>query len=223
MRLLKTASINERTLFPLDARFRISVALSPGHWVVGKGGNVAHYDQYSHLAALEILARQNRELWAALGSDYLIKPDIVIARHPEPDEKFDADVGRAYLNDHVAKLTPLRLSNNDKPILHASISCKWTIRSDCVQNARSEGLVLVRNRKGRLPHIAVITGEPSPSRIASIALGTGDIDCVYHFALTELREVVSEPSLGEASDLVETMIAGKRLRDISDLPVDVII
>ena len=43
-----------------------------------------------------------------------------------------------------------------------------------------------RNRKGNLPHIVVVTGEPMPARIASLALGTGDIDCVYHFALYEL-------------------------------------
>lgn len=45
---------------------------------------------------------------------------------------------------------------------------------------------LIRNRKGNLPHIVVVTGEPMPARIASLALGTGDIDCVYHFALYEL-------------------------------------
>ena len=35
---------------------------------------------------------------------------------------------------------------------------------------------MVRNRKGRLPHIAVVTGEPTPGRIESIAPGSGDID-----------------------------------------------
>src|ERR1035438_2137764 len=84
-------------------------------------------------------------------------------------------------------------SNGGLPILHASISCKWTIRSDRVQNARSEALNLIRNRKGRLPHVVVVTGEPLPSRLSAIALGTGDIDCVYHFALrSEERRVGKE-------------------------------
>ena len=51
---------------------------------------------------------------------------------------------------------------------------------------------LIRNRKGHLPHIVVVTGEPLPSRLSSIALGTGDIDCVYHFALEELINAVDE-------------------------------
>ena len=87
----------------------------------------------------------------------------------------------------------------------------------------SEGLNLVRNRKGRLPHVAVITAEPTPTRIASLALGTGDIDCVYHFALDELRSTLEDQRREETLELLESMIQGKRLRDISDLPLDLVI
>jgi len=69
----------------------------------------------------------------------------------------------------------------------------------------------------------VVTAEPSPSRIASLALGTGDIDCVYHVALYELLAAVSKcssRSRGEAKILLDNMIEGKRLKDISDLPLD---
>lgn len=106
------------------------------------------------------------------------------------------------------------------PTLHASISCKWTLRSDRSQNARTEALLLIRNRKGHIPHIAVVTGEPMPTRIASIALGTGDIDCVYHFALHELREAVRDMKDEAAIESLTMMIEGRRLRDISDLPFD---
>ena len=37
-----------------------------------------------------------------------------------------------------------------------------------------------------------VTAEPLPTRLASLALGTGDLDCVYHFALPELREAVEK-------------------------------
>jgi hypothetical protein len=107
--------------------------------------------------------------------------------------------------------------------LHASISCKWTIRSDRSQNARTEGLNLIRNRKGHTPHIAVITGEPMPTRIASLAMGTGDIDCVYHFALHELVEAVKEVSSEAAIETLDMLIDGRRLRDIADLPFDLAI
>ena len=82
---------------------------------------------------------------------------------------------------------------------------------------------MVRNRKGRLPHIAVVTGEPTPGRIASLALGTGDIDCVYHFALEELIHTLQEQNRESALELLMTMVEGKRLRDVSDLPLDLVI
>jgi hypothetical protein len=106
------------------------------------------------------------------------------------------------------------------PLLHASISCKWTIRSDRAQNSRTEALNLVRNRKGHLPHVVVVTGEPLPSRLASIALGTGDIDCVYHFALMELKETIQELNFLDAQEMLNIMVDGKRLKDIADLPLD---
>ena len=199
--------------------------LRPGRWEVSKGiggrSAIAQFDQYEHLAALEAASRDNPQLAAALGSDYLIKPDVVVIRFPEEDEVINA--GSALVDETQARRTPLRRVNNERPILHASVSCKWTVRSDRAQNARSEALNLVRNRKGRLPHIAVVTGEPTPNRIASIALGTGDIDCVYHFALPELLETVRRLKFEDAEEMLHTMIDGKRLRDIADLPLDLVI
>ena len=95
-----------------------------------------------------------------------------------------------------------------------------TIRSDRSQNTRTEALNLIRNRKGSLPHIAAVTAEPLPSRIAAIALGTGDLDCVYHFALPELRDALVDLGKEDQLDLLDVMIDGMRLRDISDLPFD---
>ena len=194
--------------------------LRPGEFRVNKGGGIAMFDQYAHLDDLEAIAKANREIATAIGSDYLIKPDIVVTRSPEDDESINAS--GPLVDSDTVRLTSLRAVNQPLEILHASISCKWTLRSDRAQNARSEGLNLVRNRKGRLPHIAVITGEPTPGRIASLALGTGDIDCVYHFALYELRKALVEQERDETIELLDTMVEGKRLRDISDLPLDLV-
>jgi len=167
------------------------------------------------------LVKENKALKAALG-DYVISPDIVIARHPVTDAEINQHakiVGKA----DTPNYSPLRANNNSALILHASVSCKWTLRSDRSQNARTEGLNLIRNRKGHTPHIAVITGEPVPSRIASLALGTGDLDCVYHFALPELIQAIADTSDATAIETLAMMIDGKRLRDIADLPFDLAI
>jgi hypothetical protein len=65
-----------------------------------------------------------------------------------------------------------------------------------------------------------ITGEPLPTRIAALALGTGDMDCVYHFALNEMVDVLHSMGNEDQLDILTSMIDGRRLRDISDLPFD---
>ena len=197
--------------------------LRPGAWDVRQvsGRNrleIAKYAQYAHLVALDRAAKSDPELAAALGSDYTITPDIVVVRSTVEDAAINA--AACLVNDSVTTLASLRQHNGGLPLLHASISCKWTIRSDRAQNARSEALNLVRNRKGRLPHVMVVTAEPLPSRLASIALGTGDIDCVYHFALYELQATVKALGMDDAADTLAVMVEGKRLKDISDLPLD---
>ena len=143
---------------------------------------------------------------------------MIVTRALESDAAINAD---EYLVDSiVARRADLRDGPDKSPLLHASISTKWTLRSDRAQNARSEALNLIRNRKGRQPHIMVVTGEPTPSRLSSLALGTGDIDCVYHFALDELTASVKDLGNTEAEDMLAIMIDGRRLKDIADLPLD---
>ncbi len=195
--------------------------IRPGKWSYTVS-EISAFDQYEHLKDLATVLKLQPQLQAALG-DYIIKPDIVIARIPLTDEEINTP--KLILKGDCATLTALRQANNPqaKPILHASISCKWTIRSDRSQNARTEGLNLIRNRKGHTPHIAIVTAEPLPSRIASIALGTGDVDYVYHMALYELQKAVEEIDDESLSDIFTLLVQGKRLRDISDLPFDLAI
>lgn len=200
--------------------------LRPGKWDIHRVGGrdrleIAKCEQYAHLIALDLATRDNPALAAALGRDYTITPDVVVIR--ETVEDSDINARTRLVDPSVSTLASLRKQNGGSPLLHASISCKWTIRSDRAQNSRSEALNLIRNRKGRLPHVVVITAEPLPSRLASIALGTGDIDCVYHFALYELRTALVKLGLDDASDMLAIMVNGKRLKDISDLPLDLVV
>lgn len=85
-----------------------------------------------------------------------------------------------------------------------------------IANTRTEALNLIRNRKGHLPYIVAVTAEPLPTRIATLALGPGDIDCVYHFALPELKKTIEKMKNQDLLEPLLSMIEGKRLRDISD-------
>lgn len=197
--------------------------LRPGQWSILQLGNnnrlkTSDFEQYEHLAYLSALTAENAQLAAALGNDYLVAPDVVIYRNLYEDEEINAK--QYIVDDEISRMADIRKSNGGKPLLHASVSAKYTMRSDRAQNSRTEALNLIRNRKGHLPHIVVVTAEPMPNRLASLALGTGDIDCVYHFALYELIRAVKQVGSEDAVETLETLVQGKRLKDISDLPLD---
>jgi NgoMIV restriction enzyme len=176
----------------------------PGDWEILRLGNsrsqlhLAGYEPYLHLGALDRAVADNPELLTVLGNAYAICPDVVVTRAPVSDEFLNREM--AIVDEKVGKLSSLRLRYENQPrILHAVISCKWTLRSDRAQNARSEALNLIRNRKGRTPHIMVVTGEP------------------------ELEIAVAEHGNPESQELLAMMINGNRLRDIADLPLDLAI
>lgn len=162
-------------------------------WHVDHKKVIADFSQYAHLGNLRKVVAKNPVLSADLGLDYLIKPDVTvgIAQGPPP-------VGASLF-------------------LHAAISCKWTIRSDRVQNVRHEFLQMIRHRRGRLPHLVTVTAEPMPSRIAAIARGTGEVDAVYHIALDALQDAVRDVGSDQQKrDLSESIRQG-RLRPYEEL------
>jgi len=135
-------------------------------WSVRRQGLVSDFTQYAHLAQLQEIIKEDktRTLGVEIGRDYLIKPDVTVSL-PDP---------------------------SGSRFLHASVSCKWTIRSDRVQNIRHEAVILTRHRRGRQPHIVAVTAEPLPTRLAAIARGTGEVDAVYHIVLPQLVQAVDE-------------------------------
>ena len=210
----------------IDETFPKLQHIRPGEWTVLSLGNqnavkTSDFALYEHLAYLTRLVEENKQLSTMLGNDYMVAPDVVVYRDLYEDDQINQ--GGRFVNDEVCRMADLRKKNGGKPVLHASVSAKWTMRSDRAQNSRTEALNLIRNRKGHLPHIVVVTGEPLPSRLASLALGTGDVDCVYHFALYELLDAVKEYGRNGREDIIDTLenlVEGKRLKDISDLPLD---
>lgn len=161
------------------------------HWSIGSQ-SITEFSQYAHLDHIRRLAEEDRQgtLRSSLGTDYLIKPDITVG----------------ILLDE---------QQSQRQHLHAAVSCKWTIRSDRVQNIRHEGVILTRHRRGRQPHIVAVTTEPLPSRLAAIARGTGELDCVYHVALSELNSAC--PAGSESEAILTELIEQDRLRPFDSL------
>lgn len=209
----------------LHRAFDLLNHLRPGRWRFAVKPNeceIARFVQFSHLRDVARILDENPQLKTVLGGDYLVTPDIVVFREPIDDAEINSKAELVSGEDTLARRTPLRAVNNTDrvPLLLASVSMKWTIRSDRAQNTRTEAINLIRNRKGHVPHIVVVTMEPLPSRISSLAMGTGDVDCAYHAALDELVATVKSSDRTDQWEILENLIAGNRLRDISDLPFD---
>jgi hypothetical protein len=165
------------------------------NWVVDRKRKVIDFLQYEHLARLQKLidADVSKTLKTEIGTDYVIAPDVTVGLE-----------------------LPAGLS------LHASVSCKWSIRSDRVQNIRHEAVILTRHRRGRQPHIVAVTAEPLPTRIASIARGTGEVDAVYHVALDALTDATATHGSAEQRDVLAELVSQGRLFDLLRMP-DVLI
>ncbi len=117
----------------LESTFRELSHLRPGKWEIKCVGSrnrseIARYEQYVHLIALQADAKKDPDLAAALGSDYTITPDVIVLRETEDDAAINAT--KLLIDEQVAQRASLRKTYNPLPLLHASISCKWTMRSD---------------------------------------------------------------------------------------------
>ncbi len=166
--------------------------IAPGRvWGVHRDRLITAYAQYAHLFRLQeiIDTDTTKTLKAEIGSDYMVAPDVTVG-----------------------------LSLGDGELLHASVSCKWTIRSDRVQNIRHEAVILTRHRRGRQPHIVAVTAEPLPTRIAAIARGTGEVDGVYHVALEGLKAGTALHGTSEQKDVLDELVGQHRLFDLTALP-----
>jgi hypothetical protein len=75
-------------------------------WTVDRRKLITGIQQFEHLARLDVVVRKNPTLASEIGRDYLIKPDVTVG---------------------------IVIAGTASQLLHAAISCKWTIRSDRVQ------------------------------------------------------------------------------------------
>jgi hypothetical protein len=171
-------------------------------WKVSRDGTVAQFAQFSHLEEMQAILVKYPTLRSTFARDYQVKSDVYVGVENS--------------------LEPSR-----KPFLHAAISSKWTIRSDRVQNVRYEFASLVRNRRGRSPHLVLVTAEPLPSRLISIGRGTGEVDAVYHLLFNEIDAAVrslkrdrwTQEQIEKWAELVEQ----NRIKPYSQLVKDLIL
>jgi hypothetical protein len=109
-----------------------------------------------------------------------------------------------------------------EPLLHLGLSSKWTLRTDRAQDCFSQGSKLASQRRGPMPHYAVITMEPRPAMLKILADGSGAVDYVYHVDLPALTRAIEKIRSGKKGVwnpgvTFERLLNQGRIRDYDDL------
>jgi hypothetical protein len=115
------------------------------------------------------------------------------------------------------------------PRIHVALSAKWSLRTDRAQDCVSQGAKLVAQRRGRMPHFAVVTIEPRPAMLKILGDGSGSVDCVYHLdlpALTRawdrLAAAQKKPHTWSPYRSFRRLVQQRRLRDYDELVNEVL-
>ncbi|MBB1251917.1 type II site-specific deoxyribonuclease [Streptomyces sp. OF3] len=216
------------------------IAATAPHLRIRAERRLEEFEQYAHLSALKSLAEDaSPEVAAALTrleqATYTV-PELASLVDALEDTLAAADSRRRALVDLLGDESPLRLdvavdrSGPSVPVdatdapshLIAGFSLKWSLRTDRLQDPRTQGAKMATMRRGRMPHFAAVTMEPRPYMLGRLGRGTGDLDCVYHLALSPLVEAVqavfaSNKDRIRQRDMFMRMVEQRRLRDYDDL------
>ncbi|MFE7629857.1 NgoMIV family type II restriction endonuclease [Kocuria sp. NPDC057446] len=119
-------------------------------------------------------------------------------------------------------LTCASVDEGRESFLHLGLSSKWSLRTDRAQDCVSQGSKLASQRRGPMPHYAVITMEPRPAMLKIIADQSGSVDYVYHLDLPALIRAMErvrsrKPAKWSPGVTFDRLLKQGRIRDYDDL------
>ncbi|MCG8603742.1 NgoMIV family type II restriction endonuclease [bacterium] len=83
------SSFQEITKEFIEKTFQLLHHIRPGKWIYSINTSISNFSQYQDLAVIEEVVKESPELTTTLGTDYIVSPDIVIGREPEPDKEIN--------------------------------------------------------------------------------------------------------------------------------------
>jgi hypothetical protein len=199
---------------------------------------VADFAQYRHLAVLPAFSRQYKPVSNTF--DDLIAVAEGIPRSPATTKLRRAlrtNAARYAKQDELTSRMLLEMPEEailrvdltvgapvatPDPHMYVGVSAKWSLRTDRAQDCISQGARLATQRRGAMPHFAVLTMEPRPAMLRILADGSGAIDCVYHLdlpALTRAIDTVASRKRGVWSPkrTFDRLLQQGRIRDYDEL------
>lgn len=211
---------------------------------IRRSQSALEFRQYRHLAVFPTFQKEHRDSHSLLNTlkkltDALPPSDQASVIQAEIDRVLahlsTADALVTAMKDQMPSESLLKLDltvaeddEQSSPLLRIALSAKWSLRTDRAQDCISQGSKLVGQRRGRMPHYAVITIEPRPSMLKIIGDGSGAVDCVYHLHLPALTQAVetaaqrsNNPATWPPAVTFRRLVAQGRLRDYDDLVTEV--
>jgi hypothetical protein len=212
--------------------------------LIARSRSAAHFEQYAHMAVFPRYRRGHRRSGEALaplieaieGLDSRMERATIGALMARAAAAFqEQDNLAAELLAHMPEEALLKIDitvadqQPQLPRLQVALSSKWSLRTDRAQDCVSQGSKLVAQRRGRMPHFAVITMEPRPSMLKILGDGSGAVDCVYHLHLPALTKAMrSLAEVGRRNPLTwsplltfDRLVRQRRLRDYDELVAEV--
>ena len=213
------------------ARRRVDLA-------IGRSRLVADFAQYRHLAVLPAFSRGYKPVSTAFDDLIAVANEL-----PQSDattrlrRALRANAARYAKQDELASRMLLEMpeeailkvdltvgasSGTPDPHMYVGISAKWSLRTDRAQDCISQGARLATQRRGAMPHFAVLTMEPRPAMLRILADGSGAIDCVYHLDLAALTRAINAVAARKRGDwspkrTFDRLLKQGRIRDYDEL------
>lgn len=196
------------------------------------------FQQYAHLRVFPEFKKGHKDAWPAIN-------DLLAIAQELPRSKATTSIRRKLkaastsfsVQDSISERLKLYMpeesllnldlicaseAEGQEPVLRLGLSSKWTLRTDRAQDCVSQGAKLASQRRGPMPHYAVITMEPRPAMLKILADGSGAVDYVYHLdlpALSRAIEKVKSTKKGKWSPGItfDRLVKQGRVRDYDDL------
>lgn len=205
---------------------------------IARSRSVADFSQYRHLAVFPTFRRtyepvskamnELRELATRLPPSAEAKRlRAALARKSATYAKQDAITQRMLVEMPEEAILKVDLTVGaplaDADLhMHVGVSAKWSLRTDRAQDCISQGARLATQRRGPMPHFAVLTMEPRPAMLRILADGSGAIDCVYHLDLPALTRAIEAVASTKGTNwspkrTFDRLLQQGRIRDYEDL------
>ncbi|MCR2784147.1 MULTISPECIES: NgoMIV family type II restriction endonuclease [unclassified Microbacterium] len=222
----------------LEEATRLDLATRRPDLSIRRSRSVAEFSQYRHLAVLPSFSKTYKPVSRAMDelqelanrlpkSAEATKLKSALRRKVAQYAKQDVLTRQMLLEmpeEAILKvdLTVGGAGANDDIHMYAGVSAKWSLRTDRAQDCISQGSRLATQRRGAMPHFAVLTMEPRPAMLRILADGSGAIDCVYHLDLPALTRAIEEvastkPSRWSPKRTFDRLIQQGRIRDYDEL------